>query len=119
MSIATPSCNSPWGLVEWAITGLVTLAASIGAFVWRLTLRLETIEATLTRARQEVGEARQASDAAAQRLAERVDQLRDEACRLRESISALPTREELRSLDERMSERSEALATRLDRLLGA
>jgi len=115
MSIATPSCNSPWGLVEWAITGLVTLAASIGAFVWRL----ETIEATLTRARQEVGEARQASDAAAQRLAERVDQLRDEACRLRESISALPTREELRSLDERMSERSEALATRLDRLLGA
>jgi hypothetical protein len=119
MSTSSPSCNSTWGFVEWAITGLVTLVASVGAFVWRLTLRLEAIDASLTRARQDLGETRQASEAAAQRLADRFDQLHEESSRLRESVGALPTRDDLRSLDARIAERLEALAARLDRALDA
>lgn len=117
MSITSPSFNSPWGVVEWAITGIATFAASVGAFVWRLTLRLERIEASLTRARQDLDETRQASEAAAQRLADRFDQLHDEYYRVRELIGVLPTRADLRNLDARIAERLEALAARLDRAI--
>ena len=123
MSTNSPSCNSTWGFVEWAITGLVTLVASVGAFVWRLTLRLEAIDASLTRARQDLGETRQASEAAAQRVffhhKHLFPQLHEESSRLRESVGALPTRDDLRSLDARIAERLEALAARLDRALDA
>ena len=64
MSVASPPANSPWGLIEWAITGLATLLASAAAFVWRLTLRLEAIDASLTRARQDLDQIREASEAA-------------------------------------------------------
>jgi len=105
--------------VEWAITGLVTLVASVGAFVWRLTLRLETIDASLARTRQDLDASREASEASAQRLADRFDQLHDDYYRLRESVNALPTRDDLRNLDARIAERLEALAARLDRAIDA
>ena len=119
MSVTSSPVNSTWGLIEWAVTGLATLLASIGAFVWRLMLRLETIEATLTRARQDLDQSRQASETAAQRLAERFDQLHDDHFRLRETISSLPTRADLQSLDEHIADRLEALAARLDRVIDA
>jgi len=117
MSATTPPCTTPWGLLEWAITGLVTLIASVGAFVWRLTLRLETIEASLTRVRQDLDESRQASDAAARRLADGLGQLLDEHYRLREALGVLPTRKEIHDLDARIAERLDALTARLDRAI--
>ena len=46
MTISSPSGNAAWGLFEWTATEVATLIASVGAFVWRLTLRLQAIEAT-------------------------------------------------------------------------
>ena len=117
MTISSPAGNAAWGLFEWAATGLATLLASVGAFVWRLTLRLQGIEATLTRQRHDLDLARQASDAAALRLTERLELLLDEHHRLRESVVILPTRDDLRSLDEHIAKRLDALAARLDRML--
>jgi hypothetical protein len=117
MTISSPAGNAAWGFIEWAATGVATLLASVGAFVWRLTLRLQSIEAALTRQRQDLDLTRQASDTAAQRLAERLELLLDEHHRLRESVVALPTRADLRSLDEHIGERLDALAARLDRAL--
>lgn len=117
MSVASPPASSPWGLIEWAVTGLATLLASAAAFVWRLTLRLEAIDANLNRARQELDQTREVSQAAAERLALRIDQLREDYHQLREAVCALPTREDLRNLDARIAERLEALAARLDRTI--
>lgn len=118
MTISSPSGNAAWGLFEWAATGVATLIASVGAFVWRLTLRLQAIEATLARQRLDLDLARQGSEAAALRLAERLELLFAEHHRLRESVVALPTRADLRSLDEHIAERLDALGARLDRVLG-
>jgi hypothetical protein len=117
MTISSPANSAAWGIVEWAVTGVATLLASVGAFVWRLTLRLQVIEASLARQRQDLDQTRQASELAAQRLAERFDQFLDDHHRLRESVVALPTRADLRSLDEHIAERLEALAARLDRVI--
>jgi len=118
MTISSPSGNAAWGLFEWAATGVATLLASAAAFVWRLTLRLQAIEATLARQRHDLDFAREASDAAALRLAERLELLIEEHHRLRESVVVLPTRADLRSLDEHIAERLDALGARLDRVLG-
>ncbi len=117
MTISSPAANAAWGFFEWAATGAATLLASVGAFVWRLTLRLQAIEATLTRQRRDLDLARQASEASALHLAERLELLFAEHHRLRESVVVLPTRDDLRSLDEHIAERLDALAARLDRLL--
>jgi len=117
MSVSPPADNAPWGFVGWAVTGLSTLLASVGAFVWRLTLRLERLEASLARQRQDIDATRLAGEAALLRLADRVTQLYDEYYRLRAAIGALPTRADLRVLDERIGERLDALAARLDRAL--
>ena len=117
MPVSPTPDNAPWGFVEWAITGLSTILASVGAFVWRLMLRLETIEHSLARQRQDIDATRQAGEAALLRLADRVCQLHDDHYRLRETIGALPTRADLRDLDEHIGERLDALAARLDRVL--
>ncbi|MGD0639853.1 MAG: hypothetical protein ABSC22_03810 [Roseiarcus sp.] len=117
MPVSPPPDNAPWGFVEWAITGLSTILASVGAFVWRLMLRLETIEASLARQRQDIDATRQSGEAALLRLADRVSQLHDEYYRLREAIGVLPTRADLRDLDAHIGDRLEALSARLDRVL--
>jgi len=117
MPVSPPPDNAPWGFVEWAITGLSTLLASVGSFVWRLMLRLETIEVSLARQRQDIDATRQSGEAALLRLADRLAQLHDDHYRLRETIGALPTRSDLRDLDEHIGERLDALAARLDRVL--
>jgi hypothetical protein len=80
-------------------------------------LRLETIEYSLARQRQDIDATRQAGEAALLRLADRVSQLHDDHYRLRETIGALPTRADLRDLDVHIGERLDALAARLDRVL--
>ena len=115
----SPADNTQWGFVEWAITGLTTLLASIGAFVWRLMLRLETIEASLARQRQDLDQTRQSTENVVHRLAERFDQLHEDHHRLCATMAALPTRADMRSLDEHIGERLDALATRLDRMIDA
>jgi hypothetical protein len=115
----SPAENAPWGFLEWAITGLTTVLASVGAFVWRLMLRLETIEASLARQRLDLEQTRQSTEVAVGRLGERFAQMQDEHYRLRESIGALPTRADMRSLEEHIGERLDALATRLDRMIDA
>lgn len=117
MTISSPTGNAAWGLFEWAATAVATLLASVGAFVWRLTLRLQAVEASEALQRRDLEVDRQANDAAALRLAERLDQLLDDHHRLRESVVALPTRADLRSLEEHIAERLDALAAQLDRLL--
>lgn len=117
MSISSPAGNAAWGLLEWAATAVATLLASVGAFIWRLTLRLQAIEASQARQRHDLDVDRQANDAAALRLAERLDLLLDDHHRLRESVVVLPTRADLRNLEEHIAERLDALAARLDRLL--
>ncbi len=116
MTIA-PSENPPWGFVQWALTGLATLIASGGAFLWRLMLRLEKLEATQTRQHIDLEESRNAGEAAMLRLAERFAQLHDDHSRLREAMGALPTRSDIRALEDRLAERLMSLGERLDRAI--
>ncbi|HEY1944134.1 MAG TPA: hypothetical protein VGH40_18630 [Roseiarcus sp.] len=117
MSVSPPSDNASWGFAEWALTGLSTILASIAAFVWRLTLRLERIEIALARHRQDIDATRDSGEAAILRLAERLEFLHDDHYRLREIIGGLPTRLDLRDLDVHIGERLDALAARVDRLI--
>ena len=87
MPVSPPADNPPWGFAEWAITGLSTILASVGAFVWRLMLRLETIEASLARQRQDIDATRQSGETALLRLADQLSQLHDEHYRLREAVA--------------------------------
>jgi phage-related minor tail protein len=116
MSIA-PSENAPWGFVQWAFTALATLLASAGAFLWRLMLRLEKLEAAQANQRVDIDAARSASEAAMLRLAERVAQMHDDHFRLRETIGLLPNRADLRELEDRLAERLDALVDRIDRVV--
>lgn len=118
MSVAPPE-NPPWGFVQWSLTGLTTLLASGGAFLWRLLLRLEKLEAAQIRQRIDLEATRSAGDAAMLRLAERFAQMHDDHFRLRETIGALPTRSDLRDLEDRLTERLTSLAARLDRAIDA
>jgi len=117
MPVSPTVDSAPWGFVEWVLTGLSTLLASVVAFVWRLMSRLQAIEASLARQRQDLDATRQTDEAALLRLEERVTQLHADHYRLRETIGALPTRLDLRDLDEHIAERLDALSARLDRFL--
>ena len=116
MSIA-PSDNAPWGIVQWSFTGLATLLASGGAFLWRLMLRLEKLEGAQTRQRIDLDASRSAGEAAMLGLASRMTQMHDDYFRLRETIGALPTRSDLREIGDRLAERITSLADRLDRAI--
>jgi hypothetical protein len=116
MSIS-PSENTPWGVVQWAATGLITIAVSGGAFLWRLLMRLERLEAAQTRQRADLDATRSATDMALLRLAERIGQMHDDHFRLRETIGSLPNRSDLRDLEDRLAERLTSLADRLDRAI--
>jgi hypothetical protein len=117
MSLAFGS-EPPWGFVEWGITGLTTLALSASAFVWRVITRLDRVSSSVVWQKAELGAVKQANEALALRVAERLAQLHEEHCRLREVTAALPTRADLHEMEERIGERIEALAARLDRAIG-
>jgi hypothetical protein len=107
--------SAPWSFIQWAVTGIATLLVSALAFVWRLAIRVDRFEssfATQTR----VWEANSsATEAAMLRLAERLAQAHDDHFRIRETMGTLPTRSDLRDLEDRVIEQLAALAARLDR----
>jgi hypothetical protein len=109
--------EAPWGLLEWVATGLSTAVLGSAAFVWRLAARLDRTVASLEWQKAELAAVKHAHDGAALRLTERLTQLHDDQCRLRETAAALPTRAELRDMEERLGERFEALAARIDGII--
>lgn len=111
----TPSDSPSWGVVQWSFTGLSTSIVGIGAFFWRLMRRLENFETTISRQKTDLDSLKNGADAALLRLAERFGQMTDDHFRLRETIGGLPTRRDLRDLEERLAERLDALGGRLDR----
>jgi hypothetical protein len=108
-----PPENPAWGFVQWSLTGLATLLASGGAFLWRLMQRLERLESAQARQRIDIDASRSASEAALFRLGERLTQMHDDYFRLRETIGALPTRPELRGIGDHLAERLASLADSL------
>ena len=106
--------DAPWSLFEWVATGLSTAALGSAAFAWRLAARLDRTAAALDWQKIELAAVKHAHDNAALRLSERLTQLHDDQCRLRETAAALPTRADLRDTEERLGERIEALAARID-----
>jgi hypothetical protein len=107
----------PWGFVEWTLTGLSTLSASAAAFVWRLMARIERMSSAIDHQRVDFDGERLANQAALIRLSETLAQAHDDHYRLRETIGALPTRADLRDVEDRIGERIAALAARFDRAL--
>jgi hypothetical protein len=114
-AILTSPENAPWGFLEWSVAGLTSIGASTAAFVWRLMTRLHALEIAVRQNRHDLDEAQSGNESALLRLAERLALLHDDHYRLRETISALPTRADIRDLELRLGERMDSLAARFDR----
>jgi hypothetical protein len=115
----SPAEGQNWGLVQWALTLLITAVVSGIAFVWRVVLRIEKLETSQGLQRDEFEALRDANDATMLRLAERFAQLHDDHFRLREAMGAMPTRSDLRELEDRLTVRLMALSDRIDRAIDA
>jgi hypothetical protein len=109
--------DAPWSLLEWVATGVSTAALGSAAFAWRLAARLDRTAASLEWQKAELATVKQAHDAVAFRLTERLTQLHDDQCRLREAVAALPIRADLRDMEDHLSERIVALAARIDAII--
>ncbi len=107
----------PWSFVEWFVTGTSTLIVSVAAFVWRLIARLERLSISIDRQRIDLETHKDEAAGAAALLSERLAQLHEDHHRLRETISALPNRSDLRDMEVHIGERIEALASRFDRAI--
>ena len=107
----------PWSFVEWFVTGTSTLIVSVVAFVWRLMARLEQLSTAVDRQRLDLETQKVEAAGAAAKLSESLAQLHEDHHRLRETISALPNRSDLRDLEVHIGERIEALASRFDRAI--
>ena len=114
-SALTPPESAPWGTLEWAVAGLASIGASATAFVWRLMTRLHTLEIAVRQQRRDLEAAQSGNEVALFRLAERMAVLHDDHYRLRETITALPTRSDIHDLELRLGERLDSLAARFDR----
>jgi hypothetical protein len=111
--------GQPWGLLQWGVTALFTALASSAAFVWRLLLRIEKLEISHIRQRDEFEAMRSAYEAAMLRFGERFSQLHEDHFRLREAMGAMPTRADLRDSEERLAQRLSTLSDRIDRVIDA
>ncbi len=111
--------DQTWGLLQWGLTLFLTTAASGGAFLWRSIMRIEKLETNHQRVRDELEAMRNANDATMLRLAERFGQLHEDHFRLRETMGAMPTRTDLRELEDRLTVRLSALSERIDRVIDA
>jgi hypothetical protein len=111
--------NSPesptWGFLQWAVTGLASIGASVAAFVWRFMTRLRTLEIAVRQHQHDLDVAQSANESALLRLAERLALLHDDHYRLRETMGGLPSRADIHDLELRLGERMDSLATRFDR----
>ena len=108
---------TPWGLIQWALTGLATATASAIAFSWRLIRRVDSVESAFGAHSRICRSSATANEAAILRLTERLQQVHDDQFRIRETIGSLPTRSELRDVEDRIVEQLSMLASRLDRTL--
>lgn len=115
----SPGEGQNWGLLQWALTLIVTTVVSGTAFVWRLVMRIDKLETSHVRQRDEFETLRDANDVTLLRLAERFAQLHDDHFRLREAMGAMPTRSDLRELEGRLAVRLTALSDRIDRAIDA
>lgn len=111
----TPSDPAPWGLIQWGVTAISTALASAFAFGWRLSHRLATVESALGAQGQIWDAGSSAVEATLLRLAERLQQVHDEHSRIRETVGTLPTRSELRDVEDRIIEQLSGLTARVDR----
>ena len=114
MSIVS-TMSAPLSFVQWAVTGIATILISSLAFVWRLAIRVDRFESSLATQSRFWEANMSASEAAMLRLAERLAQVHDDHFRIRETMGTLPTRSDLRDLEDRVIEQLAALAVRLDR----
>ena len=113
MSLALGT-DPPWGLIEYLATGVSTVALGALGYVWRLGARVEKVSTAVEWQKAEVAATKQAADAAAMRLSDRLEQHHDDLCRLRETAASLPTRADMRDMEERLGERIATLAARID-----
>jgi hypothetical protein len=113
--VVSPAENAPWSFLEWAVAGLASIVASAAAFVWRLMMRLHTLEIVVRQQRRDLDAAQSNNESALFRLAERLAMLHDDHYRLRETIGALPNRTDIHDLELRLGERLDGLASRFDR----
>ena len=113
----TPTISAPWSFIQWAVTGIATILISSVAFVWRVATRIDRFEAKLAAQTRFWDAKSSASEAAMLRLAERLGQVHDDHFLVREAMGALPTRIDLRDLEDRVIAQLGALAGRLDRAL--
>ena len=111
----TPTESAPWGFLEWAVAALASIGASAAAFVWRLLMRLHTVEIAVRQNRHDLEAAQANNETAMFRLAERLAMLHDDHYRLRETIGALPSRADIHDLELRLGDRLDSLASRFDR----
>jgi hypothetical protein len=111
--------DQSWGLLQWGLTVLFTGLASSVAFVWQMMMRIDKLETGHARHQEELETMRNASDATMLRMAERFAQLHDDHFRLRETMGAMPTRTDLRDLEDRLAVRLTALSERIDRAIDA
>jgi hypothetical protein len=116
MSLPIPTETS-WSLAEWAATGLSTLTVSSVAFVWRVMSRLDRMSIAINHQRDDFDANKVACEISFANLSARLEQMHDDHYRLRETIGALPSRHDLRDLQDRIGDRIEALAVRLDRAM--
>jgi hypothetical protein len=113
--VMTPAENASWGFLEWAVAGLASVGASAAAFVWRLMMRLRTVEIAVQQHRHDLDAAQTNNETAIFRIAERMATLHDEHYRLRETIGALPNRADIHNLELRLGDRLDSLVSRFDR----
>jgi hypothetical protein len=86
---------------------------SVAAFIWRLMARLERMSLAIAQQRADI----EAHKVVFVRIGEAMAQMNSEYFQLREIISSLPNRSDLRDLEDHIGERIETLAARLDRAL--
>lgn len=115
--VTPPDSAASWGAIEWAIAGVASIGASASGFIWRVMTRLHTLEIAVKQHRHDLDVAQSANETALFRLAERMALLHDDHYRLRETISALPTRGDIHELELRLGERMDSLASRFDRAM--
>ncbi len=116
--MTAPSANeAPWSLFEWAATGISTIALSAVAFVWHLLARIDRLETSVDQQRINFDAANKTYESSATRQTERLERVLADHYRLRETIGALPTRNDLRDVEDHINERIESMVARLDRAL--
>ena len=112
-----PSDAPPWSFVQWLATAVMTAIASSVTFGLRLARRVERFESALE-ARNHICDSNAVTtDNAFVGITGRLEQIRDDYFRIRETINGLSTRSELRDVEDRIIDQLSALSGRIDRTL--